>query len=695
MFALLIIDLNVQIAKQLEHTYTGSEIIPTKAKSACMKCKVVNFHDPANTSNTYTCGLCHHVNKVDIVQSSTRVVNDIFRISYVANRIFKQPILDILQIMNDKFQYVLYEPITNEENINECQEERENDTEMQFVKPSVNNAQIERIEEQKMHRNQRNATNVWQKHLHQNNLKSVDVGADGNCSYRAISLHEFGTENHHYLLRLQAVKAVALHKPFFATQQGIYDDSIFANELIFKNCKHGEYNENMMWMALCLVVGKHIRVWQYDSYSNDIKIIFNSDNGSILPKTCESIDVAFVNAGHYRLLVAQDWKRHACLWKPLFSKVFNSSLFHHWSKVIPDAHFDINFDTNDLIKYFNKLNVTMEVSKANHQNTMNTSSKQNDKHNNDGNNKTYPQQASHKHNNDSQSNKTTQTNSLPKRPSKNVPSNKCSKQSKKSSSKTTNCKQPHQKKKQSSKRKCKSSAKKQQKTNKTQSLQKHKQSVTGKKANTKDNNKTEKPITNPPVIGSITTKPILVLAPKKFTQLKTYLKTKCKNVNDANDSFQKIRKQSNELLETLKQDETVWRTFYDPEICTVADREHFNGRHCLFKNCQLEHSHFHCGICQFHVAVGTRGNEFDFIKKHVISSHVEPHIKRISRKIKRFQKCGSNSNYNFSKLSECSVVVSRQKPDKFRCLSIIDYLSAKFLEYIMQLLKYLKIYKIL
>ena len=97
--------MNIEIARQLQGIYTGSEIIPSEAKSACIRCKALNFHAEKCANGTYVCGACNQVNSIDIKQSCTSVVNDIFGLKYINSISSKSYILDILQVLNDNFQY--------------------------------------------------------------------------------------------------------------------------------------------------------------------------------------------------------------------------------------------------------------------------------------------------------------------------------------------------------------------------------------------------------------------------------------------------------------------------------------------------------------------------------------------------------------------------------------------------------------
>ena len=325
------------------------------------------------------------------------------------------------------------------------------------------------------------------------------------------------------------------------------------------------------------------------------------------------------------MLVPQTWRKEQQKWLPVFSNEFNIHFWKFWKSEFKQTRqlYQQCFKDEKLMQYLQCNNVTIEsTSNAEHKSKTRDETKMPQSGDATQDVKTATNAFCSKNNK-------SKTSTLPTRPaaSNNKSSHKT--QHKNTTKRTT------QKRIQT---KAKTKVKSTKTTSKCKSTnQKH-----------RFNGKTSYPISKPPTLGSLTTKPILVLAPKRFKQLKEYLKSKCECQDDI--SFEEVRKMSHKCLDTMRHDQPTWRMFWDPDYRTIANREHFKNKCCLLPDCQQKHSHFHCGICQFHVPVGTRMKEFDAIRNHVGCAHTDPHIKRISRKIKLFKAKSKDCNYDFEKL---------------------------------------------
>ena len=161
---------------------------------------------------------------------------------------------------------------------------------------------------------------------------------------------------------------------------------------------------------------------------------------------------------------------------------------------------------------------------------------------------------------------------------------------------------------------------------------------------------TNVPASHPPTVGSITSKPIIVLADKTFKQYKKFLKNKMKQNHKEAIAFQQLLQQAQCNLDDLRKD-VDWKILWDPDLCIVANREHFGSKICLFENCNKKESHFHCGICHCSSQVRGRGQEFERIIAHMLGVHIDPHVTRINRKINLFANASSKSDYDYNKLS--------------------------------------------
>ena len=76
-------------------------------------------------------------NVIDQVSQATQFVNDVFKLKYIADtRVYKKEISNIMQLVNDKFGYILHEQQQSQQSM------EVNDG--KHIKPGVNNQGMHR-----------------------------------------------------------------------------------------------------------------------------------------------------------------------------------------------------------------------------------------------------------------------------------------------------------------------------------------------------------------------------------------------------------------------------------------------------------------------------------------------------------------------------------------------------------------------